>query len=216
MNLEDRIHRVWDAIDAEVRAHYDAQIPMRYGTLIGWQIGGPDPLDAIAIYWHPDGHWHYVGFGLAEHADKEGTRPEVSGWGFELTFRLRAPAEIRALDGAIDPALPGVLEAAARAPRWPIVLLNDIARHVFETRRPLGHGHFIERPGSPFGAFWGVMADPVLRPVETINGRFAWMQLVALTEPQFRRLQGDDYEAFLVEYRTENPLLVSSVVGPEN
>ncbi len=206
MNLEDRIHRVWDAIDAELRAHYGAQRPMQYGTLMRWRLGGPDPLDVMTIYWHPDGHWHYVGFGLAEHADKEGTRPDISGWGFELTFRLRAPAEIGVLEDS---------QAAARAPRWPIVLLQDFARFVWESERPLGHGHYVERPDDPCGAYWGLLFDPVLRPVETVNGRFAWLQIVALTEPEFRRLQGDDHEAFIAEYTTENPLLVSSVVGPE-
>jgi suppressor of fused len=212
---DERILAVFEATEVELRACYGAQQPMHYGTILRWQDGGPDPLDGVSIYWHPDGHWHYVGFGMSERADKQTNNPRVSGWGFELTFRLRAPSDVAASASALGTATPHaststVLEVAAAAPTWPIVLLNDLARYVFESRKPLGHGHFIERPGDPRGRFWGIVRDPVLRPVDTVNGAFAWLLVVALEEPAFRALQGEDYERCIEEIARANPFFVSA------
>jgi hypothetical protein len=193
MTDDERIARVFEATDAELRRHYGAQEQRHLGALVRWRDGGPDPLGGISIYAHPEGHWHYVGFGMSEREEKQTPDPAVSGWGFELTFRLRGRG------------------SAAEAPGWPVRLLNDIARYVFQTRKPLAHGHFIERDGDPHARFWGVVADPVLQPVMTVNGRFAWLQLVALSEPDLRRLQGDDYQQFLAEYAARNPLFVSTI-----
>jgi len=177
VNDDERIESVFHAVDAELRAHYGDERRLHLGTLMRWRLGGPDPLDSMSIYRHPEGHWHYVGLGLAEHLVKETNNAEP--------------------------------------PRWPVALLNDIARYVFESRRPLAHGHFLERPGDPRGRCWGLVRDPVLRPVETVNGRFTWLQLVALSEDELARLKGDDYEKFLDAYRSGNPLFVSAVT-PEN
>lgn len=194
MNVEERIAQVFAATEAELRAHYGELRPQHYGALISWRDGGPDPLSGVSVYEHPDGHWHYVGFGMSERAEKETPNLEVSGWGFELTFRLKAHG--------------------ATHPTWPIVLLNDFARYVFDSRRPLRHADFVERPNDPRSRYWGIVADPILRPVSTVNGRFGWMQIVALSEPEFRRLGSDDYAAFLEELAKARPLYVSDITPP--
>lgn len=191
MNVEERIEQVYVATEAELRAHYGEQRLQYYGAMISWRNGGPDPLSGVSVYLHPDGHWHYIGFGMSERAEKETPNLEVSGWGFELTFRLKAHGPAH--------------------PKWPIVLLNDFARYVFDSRRPLRHADFVERPGDPRSRYWGIVADPVLRPVSTVNGRFDWMQIVALSELEFRRLREDDYQAFLPELEKARPLYVSDI-----
>lgn len=40
MTGDERIRRVFDAIDAERRELYGAQVPMHYGTMIPWLDGG--------------------------------------------------------------------------------------------------------------------------------------------------------------------------------
>ena len=59
-----------------------------YGTIIPWSLGGNDPLDGISIY---DGgeYYHFVTFGLSELYEKESKNKEYSGYGFELTVKLK-------------------------------------------------------------------------------------------------------------------------------
>lgn len=79
----------WDAIEQEFLRIYPGQNnPKHYGTLIKWRFGGNDPLDGISIYDGGD-YWHFVSYGLTELYDKECEDPEVSGYGFELTLKLK-------------------------------------------------------------------------------------------------------------------------------
>lgn len=79
----------WDAIEQEFLRIYPGQNnPKHYGTLIKWRFGGNDPLDGISIYDGGD-YWHFVSFGLSELYEKESEDKEVSGYGFELTLKLK-------------------------------------------------------------------------------------------------------------------------------
>ena len=79
----------WDAIDQEFSRIYPGQDnPKHYGVLIKWRFGGNDPLDGVSIYDGGD-YWHFVSYGLTELYDKECENPEVSGYGFELTLKLK-------------------------------------------------------------------------------------------------------------------------------
>ena len=80
----------WDAITAVLAQLYPAQDGKHFGTVISYRIGGHDPLDGISVYRveEPVPHWHYVTFGFSELYAKESDLAEVSGFGFELTFRL--------------------------------------------------------------------------------------------------------------------------------
>lgn len=79
----------WDAIEAEFLRVYPGQTePKHYGTLIKWWLGGNDPLDGISIYDGGD-YWHFVTFGLSDLYEKETEDPEWSGYGFELTLKLK-------------------------------------------------------------------------------------------------------------------------------
>ena len=80
----------WDAIEQAMSKLYGDQEPKHYGTLIPYMLGGPDPLDGISAYKaeQPFPHWHIVTFGFSELYDKESDDAELSGYGFELTFRL--------------------------------------------------------------------------------------------------------------------------------
>ncbi len=79
----------WKAIEDEFLKIYQGQTdPKHYGTLIPWSLGGNDPLDGISIY---DGgeYYHFVTFGLSELYEKENENKEYSGYGFELTIKLK-------------------------------------------------------------------------------------------------------------------------------
>lgn len=187
--VETAVAQVFEAIDVETTRVYGDQAHKQFGTLVGWAIGGPDPLDQIRVYWHPAGHWHYVGFGLSELALKETKNPEISGFGFELTLRLAA-------------------EKTEEPPTWPIGILNDAARYVFKSKNPLNPGDYLEQPGTPRWLL-GVVADAELRPVKTPNGSFDFRGLIILDDAQFLALKGDDYRRFLAEHEAAHPLWVN-------
>ncbi len=69
---------------------YHGQTPKHYGTLIDYELGGPDPLRGISAYKRaePIPHWHFITYGFSELYEKKSSNKTVSGWGFELTLRL--------------------------------------------------------------------------------------------------------------------------------
>ncbi len=86
----------WDAIEQQLTNIYGEQEPKHYGTLLPFMLGGQDPLDGISAYKSetPVPHWHVVTYGFSELYEKETEDAEISGYGFELTFRLaRSPEE---------------------------------------------------------------------------------------------------------------------------
>ncbi len=87
-----------------------------------------------------------------------GPRPggPVSGWGFELTFRLATTQKI--------------------PPAWPVALMQFLAVEVFKTENPLAAGEFVDL-GEPLPAktetqlcALGLVEDPVLERGESPSG----------------------------------------------
>ena len=79
----------WDAITNLCDKIYPNQEnPKHYGTLISWKLGGNDPLKGISIYYSGD-YWHFITYGLSELYEKESAIKDVSGYGMELTFKLK-------------------------------------------------------------------------------------------------------------------------------
>src|SRR5205814_8777470 len=121
----------WDAIDAAFAPLYRGQEPRHVGPLLRWMLGGRDPLVGISAWkrLEPMPHWHFVSYGLTELYGKESDDPLVSGFGFELTFRL-----------VCDPA-----EAAP--PVWAFSLMQNFARYVLESGNVLADGQWLNPNG---------------------------------------------------------------------
>lgn len=164
----------WHSIDAALRPLYDDQQPKHYGTVIGYALGGKDPLQGISAYarQEPVPHWHLVTYGFSELYEKESEDETLSGWGFELTFRLRA----------------SVFED--EPPAWAINFLQNLARYVFQTGRVFDPGDYMNLNG-PIAleantalrsiAF---VLDPELPPIDTPNGHLQFIQVVGLTNDE--------------------------------
>jgi hypothetical protein len=56
-------------------------------------LGGNDPLDGISVYDGGD-FWHFVTYGFSDLYEKETKDPEWSGFGFELTMKLKKTASV--------------------------------------------------------------------------------------------------------------------------
>lgn len=163
----------WDAIDRVLKQHYPSQEPLHYGTVIKYSMGGDDPLDGTSIYSRPD-HWHYVTYGFSELYEKESENPDWSGFGFEMTFRLRRNDE-------------------AEPPVWPITLMQNLARYVFNSGNVFHAGDYLDLNGPIF-----LESDTDIRAVafridpdlgenhSTPFGRLDFRQMVGLTLDELR------------------------------
>ena len=170
----------WDAIEQEFLRVYPGQMhPKHYGTLIKWTFGGKDPLDGISIY---DGgeYWHFVSFGQTEIYGKETEDKETSGYGYELTFKLKKDdyedeeAEIRNICG--------ILQSVAR-----ITFTNGEVFRPFEyiyTGQTAGIDAY--RKSSLTGFI--TIKDPAVNTIETPNGRVEFLELIGMTDAELKAL----------------------------
>jgi len=161
--------------------------PLQVTAVVKYWLGGPDPLDYISMYSNPGSppdtgqHWHYVSCGLSDlHGDARvhppaSTPESPSGYGFELTFRLRRLGE-------------------TTPPTWPANLLQSISKYVFETENKLVPGDHITWAKPLDGANSSlrhllVSEDPQLEPFMTSLGKVSFLQLVGITDEELKCVQ---------------------------
>lgn len=194
----------WDAIGAALAKVYGDREPIHYGTAIKYALGGPDPLDGISIYANdaPVPHWHYVTYGFSELYEKETQNADLSGFGFELTFRLAR----RAGEG--------------KPPTWPMNFLQNLARYVFSSGNAFAAGHHVNLNGpialeekTEIGAV--VFArDPKLARAAGPHGAFDFLQVVGLTMDEYALIKTWDSEALTGVLAAVDPLLLTDLGRP--
>ncbi len=194
----------WDAINQAMTALYPGQEPRHFGTLRPLTLGGDDPLDGISVYWTetPRPHWHFVTFGFSELYDKQSDDPDHSGFGFELTFRLAAPL------GA---------SADSPPPMWPLNLLQNLARYVFESGNVFEQGHYLNANG-PIALehdtrlrHLAFMRDPQLAPRQTPHGRLELLQTIGLADGEMDAILTWSAEAVLHALAPAMPLWITDL-----
>jgi suppressor of fused len=177
----------WDAIDAALEPIYGDREPYHVGTVLPYALGGGDPIHGISAYKNtePVPHWHFVTYGLSELWAKESTDLDVSGYGFELTFRPTCKAKDK------------------KPPNWSLNFLQNLSRYVFETGNAFGVGHTlplngpIEQDSSTLIHAVSFCHDPQLPPIMTPNGSVEFLQIVGLTLDELEAISSWDAEAFL-------------------
>src|SRR5262245_47431689 len=185
----------WQAIEAKLTSVYPDQKPKHWGTVMRYSEGGPDPLDGISAYRAEDPpHWHFVTFGFSELYQKTSKNKRESGWGFELSFRLKRPK------GKKSP------------PEWPLPFLQNLARYVFNTGNAFDDEHYIawggpitreERTKLEALVF---SVDPALGEIKTSNGKLKFLRAIGITteEHTFAAEKGPD--KLLALLLKDNPL----------
>ena len=156
----------WDAIDREFLRVYPGQTsPLHYMTLVKWKFGGNDPLDGVNVY---DGgtYWHFVSYGLSELYDKESDNPEVSGYGYELTFKLKKDAYED--EQAEMKNIVGIMQMVAR-----LTFAKGEGTDAFQKSKLTG---FI------------TIADPTVNTIDTPNGKVEFLELVGCTDAELKTL----------------------------
>ena len=194
----------WDAINAKLGSIYGAQEPQHWGTLISHRLGGPDPLDGISAYLSQAGgreYLHYCSYGFsALYYDEESVGRTFSGYGFELTFRI-PPAQ-------------------AADPMWVCVLLQKLARYVFQTEKWFEADQWIDLQGpinaDPATTITGfaLTLDPELQSIETPHGHVDFLQVFGITSAELAALKNKSMSCgeLLEQHRRENPLLITDLV----
>ena len=186
------------AIQSRLDVVYPNVEPAHFAPVQRFSEGGPDPLDGISVYQNAD-HWHYFTFGFSELGEKESDNPDISGWGFELSFRLlRSPDE-------------------AEAPQWPITLLQTVARYVFNQSAPFDDGHYISW-GGPITSETETslsallfMTDDQLGVIETPNGRVVPLAVVPLLNSEYESVADQGPDPLLNVLRNANDCLITDL-----
>ena len=201
MSNETKLNQAgFDAISGALQRIYPGLEGIYYGTIIPAFLGGNDPLDGVEVWKSEKGmpHWHYVTYGFTELYEKESEDLETSGYGFELTFRLKRENE-------------------EEPPVWPVSLLQNLARYVFSSGNVFGPGHHMNANG-PIAletdtrlTALGFRADPELKELNTPNGHMAFLQVVGLTEDEMNAMMCWDGAKFLTALERQFPLCVTDL-----
>ena len=190
----------WSAIDDALRGVYGDVEPQHWGTIIPYRLGGPDPLTGLSAFVNEQYglHWHFVTYGFSELFEKEWDDPNVSGFGFELTFRLTKTSD-------------------EDQSAWVFNFLQNLACYVFEMGRPFGVGHTMPLNG-PIRCDYDTAiqaitfaTDPQLSSINTANGKVDFLQIVGITVDELEAIQAWNAQSFLELVARQNPLLVTDI-----
>jgi suppressor of fused len=198
---DDGDTRGWDALTTALETVYGNVEPLHWGTTIPYALGGEDPLWGVSVYESVAGrpHWHYVSYGFSDLFGKESEDPDVSGFGFELTFRVARTS------------------ADEQAPIWPVNMLQNLARYVFNTGNAFGAGHHLNANGPIcLGSDTALRAvafapDQGLPQVDSPFGRCDLMQMVGLTLDELQAIELWNCESFLNLARERDPQLITDL-----
>jgi hypothetical protein len=181
----------WDAITSAVEALYPGVAPVHRAPTPGPAFGSG--VQGISAYRAPD-HWHIVTYGLSELYEKVSDELEWSGWGFELTMRVRPLAQ--------------------EPPPWPFNLLERLAQETQRNGTIFAPGHRLDSRApidgaeSPFTAL-AFTLDPQLQTMDTPNGRLDFLQVVGITATELAEMQISSTDDVLGRFAMSDPLLVT-------
>lgn len=169
----------WAAIDHAMAQIYGEQEPLHSASPLPLRLGGNDPLNGISAFrseW-PSPHWHVVTYGFSDLFDKEGSDPDYSGYGFELTMRLtRQPDE-------------------EQPSPWAINMLQNLARYVFNSGNVFNSGDHMDANGPIMQdsdtqlTALAFITDSELGEIDTPNGKVAFIQAVGITADELQATQ---------------------------
>lgn len=193
----------WQAIDDALARLYGDQTPRHVAYVPPAALSSN--LQGCSAYEAPN-HWHYVTYGLSElYVPDAADDPAISGWGFELSFRLLRGPE-------------------TGAPGWPFTILNRLANFQNEGTLSIPPPGTRINLGSPITGFpdapdavdsrltaFAVTTDPQLGEIETENGRVTFLLLVGVTDAEREKMVETTTAEVLDQVAVGNPHLVTNV-----
>lgn len=193
----------WAAIDAACAAIHGEAPLVHYAPRLPMIAGGDDPLEGISVFRCDRGgpHWHFVTYGFSDLHEKSTDDPESSGFGFELTFRLRRGDE-------------------TEPPAWACNVLQNLARYVFRTGNPFGVGHHVPLNGPiALGIDTEIHSvafalDPELGVEQTPFGTVEFLQMVGITREEAKAIKRWSSTGILELLAARDPLMITSLDRP--
>jgi photosystem II stability/assembly factor-like uncharacterized protein len=193
----------WAAIDRALAAIYKGGDPhAHFGSVLPHSLGGSrGPIQGISVYLRdePVPHFHFVTYGFSDLMRKETDDPEISGFGFELTFRL-----VRAAGDE-------------KVPEWAVTMLEDLGRYVFRTGNRFAAGHKMNVTGPITQASDTALValvfadDPELAEIHSQFGKARFVQVVGITDDEYKLIQEWSVGGLVELLRRRLPLLVTDV-----
>jgi len=169
----------WAAIDRALAPIYKGADPhAHFGSALPHSLGGSrGPIQGISVYLRdePVPHFHFVTYGFSDLMRKETDDPDISGFGFELTFRLaRGSGE-------------------DKVPEWAVTMLENLGRYVFRTGDRFAAGHKLRPAPGTFhdSALVGIVFadDPELAEIHSQFGKARFVQVVGITDDEYKLIQ---------------------------
>ena len=195
----------WEAIARALEPLYGTSDPhAHYGTTVPYMLGGNDPLHGISVYLRtdPQPHFHFVTYGFTDLFVKETEDPAASGFGFELSLRLRrAPDE-------------------TDVPTWALSFLQNLARYVFGTGNRFDAGHKMGLNG-PIALGHDTLLtavlfadDPELGAIDSPFGKAKFLEVVGITEDEYKLIQEWSTTGLVGILNKKLPFLITDLARP--
>lgn len=191
----------WDAIEEEFDRfgqkidHYMTTLKSRV------MFGGNEWLDGYSIYADKNGYLHFVTFGMSElYANEKAFGKEYSGWGYEMTFRVKEKNPENCL--------------------WAMNMLGNLARYTNQTGNCFYAGDYVIGDGSPLHIGSDslitsllIVNDVKARTLNTVHGKLEFLQLVGITWKEVNAIREDysNFQKILERMKTDNPELITDM-----
>ena len=173
----------WIAIDNVCESVYGGEPLGHFAPALPPILGGQGP-DGVSVY-RADDHLHYVTYGFSVlHYEPEAAGGAFSGWGFELTFRLKSDVDTQ-----------------SEIPLWPVAVFQNLYTYVHESQSWFEPDQCILTTTQPLCSdlTWqdteisglGFVEDASLATINTPHGDVQFVQLVGLTRAEVKALEPD-------------------------
>jgi suppressor of fused-like protein len=188
------------AIDRHVDAADRGPAIHRYSSARPRKFQGGTPLHAVTAHLLADpDHWHLVTYGLTEMHTKDTPDRNISGWGAELTLRVKG-TEAQAI--------------------WAVDFLSSLAGYVWTNSRPFDEGHHIDLRGPmKLGSTTGLraaalVADPGLDTLQGPFGQVRFLQVVGLHADELEACRAWSTEGVLGLLARDDPWWLADLERP--
>lgn len=151
--------------------------PLHFGTAVPWSLGGKDPLQGISIYDGGD-YYHFVTYGFSEIYEKESKNKEYSGFGFELTLKLKKNPNI---DDNELKCVAGILQAIGR-----ITFEDGDIYHPNEYIYTGQTSGMDSKGASKITGFITTLDEA--KEIDTPNGKLQFVQLIGMTDKELKQI----------------------------
>lgn len=153
---------------------FDCLAPMHH-----WKATGKDPLEVVEMYDAGD-YWHFVSLGLSELYEKVSDDPEISGFGMELTFKLKKDDSI-GFDEEKE-AIYNNMQIIATAAYIDGMIFKPYEYIYTEQTDGIDYNHKSNLVG------FITIPDPSVAPMMTPNGKVEFIELIGVTKEEMDKL----------------------------